>query len=72
MRDVSEAKRQIYVERSSRVISKKNAVESDILFCLQKDQLQFASHIITTLGLIDVIHLRGLDEYEALTPLHKP
>lgn len=60
------------MERSSRVISKKNAVEADILFCIQKDQLQFASHIITTQGLLDVIHLRGLEEYEALTPMHKP
>lgn len=37
MRDVSDAKKQIYYEKSSRVISKKTAKEADLLLCVKEN-----------------------------------
>lgn len=67
MRDVTEAKRQAYYNANKRIIDKKNARKEDLMLCVKENQMKIAQHIIVSQQLIDVIDIRGLEEYQKLT-----
>ncbi len=46
MREVTDAKRQIYVQATSRVINLETAKTVDLMLCVQADQAAIAKHIL--------------------------
>ena len=72
MRDVTEAKRQAYYNANKRIIDKKNARKEDLMLCVKENQMKIAQHIIVSQQLIDVIDIRGLEEYQKLTYRQTP
>ncbi|CDW89477.1 UNKNOWN [Stylonychia lemnae] len=63
MREVTDGKRQRYVQETSRVINLQTAKQMDLMLCVKEDQIAIAQHIIKSYQLIDVIDVRGFEEY---------
>lgn len=66
MRDVTDAKRRAYAQATSRVIDKQSAIKEDLMLCVREDQHAIAEHIIDANQLIDVVDIRGIDNYKKL------
>eukprot|EP00347_Sterkiella_histriomuscorum_P005379 403356837 len=66
MREVTDAKRQRFVDATTRIINMQTAKKIDLMLCVKEDQLAIAQHILSHYNMIDLIDVRGFEDFATI------